>query len=723
MVLARLRVIGFNLFGNPVLGLKVLRIDIDRSRLVRIADTHLFQVRFQRVPADHHHALAHKLLQQVLGQERPVLLRDHTGGNQSPAFQHFHKVFHFHGVQQGQGVLGHGGERLAGKDVCFRIFQLFPGNLAFPHLGQQVIHQLRPVADSASFGSQSALRRLHNTHDLYFHGVFQFASHILRVPGAVHPQCSRFGIHVRIQQHPEAHVHKFFIGELQVFRLYSHAAHQLIKLFFQLALVPEAQGIQGIVAQLIPAVQDNHHFVLRFRQASGQDRVLGLQQFIIVQQGREHVHPARGGIHHRFLDAGSRSHQAHHIRHTGGFHDRGRVDLDGCFQVRAVQQQRGIVFIADAGNIPLNVIGGIFQPGLEPGQVVLRHAAHPGAHQLGHAAAGIHLAVRPVLAFQVQVHESRHRIRHVHGALVYLQRIGGQGIPLHPLNIPVYAVGQAQDQRDTDDADRTGKGCQDRPAFLGHQVIQAQVQGRQETHGGFPLRSGPLFRLISSGAFSVRGAVTDNFAVEQFDNPGGILIRQFRIVGHHDDQPVFGHLAQDLHDLEAGFAVQRAGRFVRQQDFRIVDQRTGNRHPLHLAAAELVGLLLQLVPEADLFQRFHSPGTPLLPADAGKGQGQFHIGQHRLVRNQIIALENKTDGMVPVGIPVPLRKLLRGLSADDQVPGGITVQAADNIQQRGFSAAGRAQDRGKLTLAENQVNAPERFNLRVPGGVILDYIL
>ena len=393
MLFACLGVIGLDLFSDPVLGLKVLRIDIDRSRLVRIADAHLLQVRFQRVSADHHHALSHKLFQQVLGQEGPVLLRDHAGRNQSPAFQHFHKVFHFHGVQQGQGILGHGGEGLAGKNVRFRIRQLFPGDFAVPHLSQQVIHQLRPVANAAGFRSQAALRGLHNTHDLQLHGVFQLTGHILRIPGAVRPQRSRPGIHVRIQQHPEAHIHELLIGELQVFRLNGHAAHQLVKLFLQLALVPEAQGVQGIVAQLIPAVQDDHHFVLRFRQAACQYRVLGLQQLVIVQQGCEHVHPARGGIHHCFLDAGSRSHQAHHIRHTGGFHDRGRVDLDGCFQVRAVQEQRGIVFIADAGNIPLNIIGGIFQPGLEACQVVLRHAAHPGTHQLGHTAAGIHLAI------------------------------------------------------------------------------------------------------------------------------------------------------------------------------------------------------------------------------------------------------------------------------------------------------------------------------------------
>ena len=61
-------------------------------------------------------------------------------------------------------------------------------------------------------------------------------------------------------------------------------------------------------------------------------------------------------------------------------------------------------------------------------------------------------------------------------------------------------------------------------------------------------------------------------------------------------------LSQQLHDLDAGFAVQGASGFVCQQNVRIVDEGPGDGHPLHLSAGHLVGLLVEMVSQADLFQ-------------------------------------------------------------------------------------------------------------------------
>ena len=188
---------------------------------------------------------------------------------------------------------------------------------------------------------------------------------------------------------------------------------------------------------------------------------------------------------------------------------------------------------------------------------------------------------------------------------------------------------------------------------------------------------------------------------------------------HHDHQPLPGDLPQDFHHLDAGFTVQRTGGLVRQQDFRIVHQRPGNRHPLHLSAAQLVGLLADLVRQPDLLQGFQRPAPPLFPADPAQGQRQLYVGQYRLVRNQVVALEHKSDRVVPVGIPVAFLKLLRALSADDQVAVGVLVQPADNIQQGGLSAAGRTQDRGKFAFSEFQVDSAQGMHLHFPAGINL----
>ena len=150
-------------------------------------------------------------------------------------------------------------------------------------------------------------------------------------------------------------------------------------------------------------------------------------------------------------------------------------------------------------------------------------------------------------------------------------------------------------------------------------------------------------------------------------------------MGDHDHQPVLRHLLEEVHDLDAGGAVQGAGGLVGQQDIRVVHQGPGDGHALHLAAGHLIGLFVKLVPQAHPLQGPDGPLPPLGLADAGDGQGQLHVCQHSLVGDQVVALEDEADGMVPVGIPVPVLIFFRGNSVDDQVAGVVAVQAADDI--------------------------------------------
>ena len=53
------------------------------------------------------------------------------------------------------------------------------------------------------------------------------------------------------------------------------------------------------------------------------------------------------------------------------------------------------------------------------------------------------------------------------------------------------------------------------------------------------------------------------------------------------------------------------------------------------------------------------------------------------------------------------------------IAGGVLVQSADDVQQRGLAAAGLAQDRNELALAKGDVDALERLDLRRAGLVDL----
>ena len=72
--------------------------------------------------------------------------------------------------------------------------------------------------------------------------------------------------------------------------------------------------------------------------------------------------------------------------------------------------------------------------------------------------------------------------------------------------------------------------------------------------------------------------------------------------------------------------------------------------------------------------------------------------------NQIVALKNKANGVIPVGVPVSGRITSGGDMIDHQVTGIIMIQPTDDIEQRCLSGTGRPQDRDKFIFPKRQVD-------------------
>ena len=185
------------------------------------------------------------------------------------------------------------------------------------------------------------------------------------------------------------------------------------------------------------------------------------------------------------------------------------------------------------------------------------------------------------------------------------------------------------------------------------------------------------------------GIGTDG-TVPEFDDTGRILLCQFRVMGDHDHQTIRGNFLQKIHDLDAGVTVQSTGGLIRQKHVRIVDQCTGDGHTLHLSAGQLAGALVHVLLQPHLFQCFDSALTAIRFGDSADGEGQFHIGQNRLVRDQVVALKYKANGVVSIRVPVAVLVFFCGDSVDDKIPGVVAVQTADDIQQRGLSGTAGA---------------------------------
>ena len=296
------------------------------------------------------------------------------------------------------------------------------------------------------------------------------------------------------------------------------------------------------------------------------------------------------------------------------------------------------------------------------------------------------------------------------------QRVGGERILLHIVYVMLDAVGKREDQRDADDADRAGKGGEEGAGLLRHEIVEREAQRGLEAHGRLGERTSRLRRRCR---FRAGRGVADDLAVEQAYGARGIALGQLRVVRDHDDEFVVGNLLQKIHNLHACLGVERAGRFVRQQNIRVVHKRTRNGHALHLSAGHLVRYLIELIAESDTLQHLDRTLAALCRGHAGERERQLHIGKHRLVRDQVVALEYETDGVVAVGVPVTVGELLGGFSVDDQVTGGVAIQAADDVQQRGLAAAGLSQNGDEFAFPEGDADAFQRPNRGAAGLIVL----
>ena len=240
--------------------------------------------------------------------------------------------------------------------------------------------------------------------------------------------------------------------------------------------------------------------------------------------------------------------------------------------------------------------------------------------------------------------------------------------------------------------------------------MEGEPQSSEKRHGWKPsLVTGMLCGMLRLRHVGI--GIRDDFSVQELDGAGGVALGKLRVVGDHDDQPIPSDFLQKIHDLYAGFRIQRAGGFVCQKNFRVVDQGTGDGHPLHLAAGHLIGLFVDLIGESHLLKGGNGSAAALISGNTGKGQRQLHVGKDALVGDQVVALENKADGVVAVGVPVPIPERLGGDAADGEVAGGVLIQTADDVEQGCLAAAGMAENGHKFIFPEGNGEAAKRLYL------------
>ena len=150
-------------------------------------------------------------------------------------------------------------------------------------------------------------------------------------------------------------------------------------------------------------------------------------------------------------------------------------------------------------------------------------------------------------------------------------------------------------------------------------------------------------------------------------------IDDFPVVRDHDDRrALLIHPLEQLHDLPGIPRIEVSGRLIRQQNVRMIDQRSRERHSLLLAAGELIRKVFILVGKSD------------------RGKNVRHIPLDARIRDL-----NDTLGKCHVLIDIPVLQQTEVLEYDAQIPAEFCNlpmwKAVQIIAQHIDVAAGRPQ--------------------------------
>ena len=172
-------------------------------------------------------------------------------------------------------------------------------------------------------------------------------------------------------------------------------------------------------------------------------------------------------------------------------------------------------------------------------------------------------------------------------------------------------------------------------------------------------------------------------AVER-DNATAHVVHHLAVVGGHEHGRARAVDAlEQVHDAAGGLRVQVSRGLVADEQRRAVHDGAGDGHALLLAAGELVGIAVELVGQAHEAQHLGHLGLDDVTALPDYLQGEGHVLEDGLVRQELEVLEHAADVAAQVG------------HAPVAHGGQILVRHVD-LARGGLDLAGKQTDEGGL---------------------------
>ena len=273
----------------------------------------------------------------------------------------------------------------------------------------------------------------------------------------------------------------------------------------------KSESVKGHIVQFVVFVNYQHDFIIPSRPCTVQKVVLFFKnrtyEFSVVS--RKHFLPqnnrraggqTRHGLHTAH-NAGffTKSHHSAHI-HAEIFKqnilqksfcvrpDDGSVGIFGIYQhIHIVGILNTVHSVSQAGGAVLvgTLCFDIFLKGFQV--IFLSFHAVQGIYHLIHHGFLINRIVFMLAGGLGFSHKGFHKGAHIHVVGFQRQGIGRKGFLLNRIYVSCHALGNGENQSNSDNSDASGKRCQRRPSLLGKQVFKRKAEGCPQRHGGLLL--------------------------------------------------------------------------------------------------------------------------------------------------------------------------------------------------------------------------------------------
>ena len=224
--------------------------------------------------------------------------------------------------------------------------------------------------------------------------------------------------------------------------------------------------------------------------------------------------------------------------------------------------------------------------------------------------------------------------------------------------------------------------------------------------GAWPARRRRLFAAQRRHRVEVH-----HLAVQQVDLPVRARRALRAVRDHHDGGAAAVDVLQQVEDLARHQRVEVAGRLVRQDEPRVARQDARDGDALLLAARELRGQVAQARGEADERQRALDPLLAVGRGQAAVAQRHVDVVEHVEVGDQVEALEDEPDLLVPDARHLVVVEAAHVLPVEQVGAALERVEQARDVQERRLARARGTHHRHELAVPHVQREVGERVGL------------